>query len=198
MSLTTNSRCNASWNEDILRLELAALREEDFDLDIIGFDDQELARLLAEQDAGEGLTDEDAVPALPEIPVSATGDLWILGNHKLYVGDATNQAAVARLMAGDAADLVFTDPPYNVDYEGYTEDKLKIRGDRMTPEEFQAIPAFDLHQLPLDRKARRLIVRLPFVFLATRISKCTGRGRIRGPLPDHLGEEHVRLGLRTL
>ena len=55
---------------------------------------------------------------------------------KLLVGDATEGAEVARLMAGDTADLVFTDPPYNVDYEGYTEDRLTIQGDRMTPEQF--------------------------------------------------------------
>ena len=97
-------------------------------------------RLLAAQDAVEGLTDEDAVPELPQTPVSATGDLWILGNHKLLVGDATDRAQVARLMAGDAADLIFTDPPYNVDYEGYTDDKLKIQGDRMSDADFKQVP----------------------------------------------------------
>ena len=127
----------AGWDEETLRLELAALHEESFDLNLIGFDDQELARLLAEQDAVEGLTDEDAVPEVPEIPVSAAGDHWILGNHKLLVGDATDRAPVAKLMAGEAADLVFTDPPYNVDYEGYTDDKLKIQGDRMTDADFK-------------------------------------------------------------
>jgi DNA modification methylase len=128
---------NAGWSEEALRLELQALQEADFDLSLVGFDDEELARLLADQDTVEGLTDEDVVPALPETPVSAAGDLWILGNHKLLVGDATDRAQVARLMAGDAADLVFTDPPYNVDYEGYTDDKLKIQGDRMSDAEFK-------------------------------------------------------------
>ncbi len=93
--------------------------------------------LLAAQDAAEGLTDEDAVPELPETPVCEAGDLWILGDHKLLVGDATNGDDVARLMAGEAADLVFTDPPYNVDYEGYTEERLKIKGDRMSDAEFK-------------------------------------------------------------
>ena len=128
---------NAGWDDDLLRSELAALQEESFDISVIGFDDEELARLLAAQDATEGLTDEDAVPPLPENPVSHTGDLWILGDHKLLVGDATNQGDVAKLMAGDAADLVFTDPPYNVDYEGYTEQHLKIKGDRMSDSEFK-------------------------------------------------------------
>jgi DNA modification methylase len=128
---------NAGWSEEALRLELQALQEADFDLSLVGFDDDELARLLAAQDAVEGLTDEDAVPALPETPVSAAGDLWILGNHKLLVGDATDREQVVRLMAGEAADLIFTDPPYNVDYEGYTDDKLKIQGDRMSDGDFK-------------------------------------------------------------
>jgi 16S rRNA G966 N2-methylase RsmD len=128
---------NAGWDESLLRVEIASLQEEDFNLNVIGFEDEELAQLLAAQDAAEGLTDEDAVPELSETPISAVGDLWILGNHKLLVGDATNGADVARLMAGDAADLIFTDPPYNVDYEGYTEERLKIKGDRMSDAEFK-------------------------------------------------------------
>jgi DNA modification methylase len=128
---------NAGWDDDLLRAELAALQEEDFNVRIIGFDDEELARLLAAQDAAEGLTDEDAVPELPETPISTAEDLWILGRHRLLVGDATNQNDVSTLMAGDAADLVFTDPPYNVDYEGYTEKRLKIKGDRMSDAEFK-------------------------------------------------------------
>jgi DNA modification methylase len=128
---------NAGWDEDLLRLELAALQDEDFNLDLIGFEDEELARLLAAQDAVAGLTDEDAVPDLPQTPVSVLGDLWCLGEHKLLVSDATNRADVERLMAGIAADLVFTDPPYNVDYEGYTKDRLKIKSDRMSDAEFK-------------------------------------------------------------
>jgi DNA modification methylase len=128
---------NAGWDESLLRVELAALQEEDFNLNVIGFEDEELARLLAAQDAAEGLTDEDAVPELSETPISVAGDLWILGNHKLLVGDGTNGGDVARLMASDVADLIFTDPPYNVDYEGYTEERLKIKGDRMSDAEFR-------------------------------------------------------------
>ena len=128
---------NAGWDEQLLRSELAALQDEDFSLELIGLDDDELARLLAAQDATEGLTDEDAVPDLPENPVSAVGDLWILGSHKLLAGDATISAEVTRLMADDTADLTFTDPPYNVDYEGYTEDRLRIKGDRMSDLEFK-------------------------------------------------------------
>src|SRR5438874_6227013 len=69
---------NAGWDEEILRVELAALQEEDFDVSLIGFEDEDLARLLAAQDAAEGLTDEDAVPELPETPICVAGDLWLL------------------------------------------------------------------------------------------------------------------------
>jgi DNA modification methylase len=127
----------AEWDEELLSLELLDLKDLDFDLGLTGFEDEELARLLAAQDASDGLTDEDAVPELPETPVSAAGDMWILGNHKLLVGDTTNAADVGRLMADDTADLIFTDPPYNVDYEGYTQERLKIKGDRMSDAEFK-------------------------------------------------------------
>jgi DNA modification methylase len=127
---------NAGWSEEMLQLELQALQDADFNLSLVGFDDEELARLLAAADAIEGLTDEDAVPDVPESPISVAGDLWKLGPHALLVGDATNEADVARLMNGHGADLVFTDPPYNVDYEGYTEYRLTIQGDKMTNEQF--------------------------------------------------------------
>jgi hypothetical protein len=90
---------------------LTSLRDEDFNLGLLGFENQGLARLLANQDLAEGLTDEDAVPAVPDTPMSAAGDLWRLGSHSPLVGDATNADDVARLMSGNVADLVFTDPP---------------------------------------------------------------------------------------
>ncbi len=128
---------NAGWDDELLRAELAALQQEEFNVGLLGFEDDELARLLAAQDGTQGLTDEDAAPELPKIPISIRGDCWILGNHRLVVGDATDGADVATLMADETADLVFLDPPYNVDYEGYTEDHLKIQGDRMTDEQFK-------------------------------------------------------------
>jgi DNA modification methylase len=127
---------NAGWDEEMLRLELAALRDEDFNLDLIGFEDEELSQLLAADEASEGLADEDAIPEIPDNPITVAGDLWLLGHHKLLCGDATCSSDTDRLMAADAADLVFTDPPYNVDYEGYTEQRLTIRGDRMSSERF--------------------------------------------------------------
>ncbi len=128
---------NAWWNDEMLREQLAALEAENFDVGVIGFEDEELAQLLDAQEAADGLTDEDEIPALPETPVSRTDDLWILGDHRLVVGDATNHEHVVRLMGGESAVLVFTDPPYNVDYEGYTDDRLKIKGDRMSDADFK-------------------------------------------------------------
>src|SRR5258708_36939414 len=84
------------WDEEMLRIELAALQEEDFNVKLIGFEDDELARLLAENDAG-GLTDEDAVPDPPEDPVTRTDDLWLLGPHRVLCSDATSADAVLRV-----------------------------------------------------------------------------------------------------
>jgi DNA modification methylase len=128
---------NAGWDEDLLRAELAALQAGEFDVGLIGFDDDELARLLAAQDPQAGLTEEDVVPELLEVPISVLGDLWQLGDHRLLVGDSTRETDIAKLMTDDTADLVFTDPPYNVDYEGYTEERLKIKGDRMSEADFK-------------------------------------------------------------
>jgi ParB-like nuclease domain len=128
---------SASWGYELFAIELAALQAEDFDVTLIGFEEVELAQLLAAQDAAEGLTDEDAVPALLDTPVSRTGDIWILGDHRLLVGDTTSRDDVARMTSGDAADLAFLDPPYNVNYEGYTEQRLKIKGDRMSDADFK-------------------------------------------------------------
>jgi DNA modification methylase len=124
----------ASWDTEALALELASLKLDEFDLDLTGFNLDEIQELLAE--ATEGLTDADEAPAVPQFALTAPGDLWIMGKHRLLCGDATSIEQVERLMNGQKAGLAFTDPPYNVDYEGYTDEKLKIRGDNMTPEQF--------------------------------------------------------------
>ena len=127
----------AGWDEDLLRMELKDLQLEEFDLGVIGFSDEELAELLGDDGVvTTGLTDEDAVPEVPERHVTVAGDLWLLGDHRVLSGDATDLKAVRKLVAGEQADLVFTDPPYNVDYEGYTAEKLTIKGDKMKPAEF--------------------------------------------------------------
>jgi DNA modification methylase len=125
----------ATWDMEALAFELANLKLDEFDLDLTGFNLDEIDELLAEKT--EGLTDEDAAPPVPEFALTEPGDLWLLGNHRLLCGDSTVMGAVERLMGEQKADLVFTDPPYNVGYEGYTEAKLKIQGDQMTPEQFQ-------------------------------------------------------------
>ena len=128
---------NASWDDELLRLELAALREEQLNIDLLGFDDAELKRLLGNVDDIERLDDEDAVPELPKAPISAPGDLWVLDSHRLLCGNATISADVEHLMAGEAADLVFTDPTFGVNHEAYTHQHQRIRGDNMNPEQFQ-------------------------------------------------------------
>jgi DNA modification methylase len=122
---------NAGWDEEMLRVELASLKESDFDLDIVGFTDEEVEQLLANEPANEGLTDDDAVPDEQESIITVRGDLWLLGEHRLLCGDATDMATVERVMDGGLADMVFTDPPYNVDYIGKTAKKLKIGNDAL-------------------------------------------------------------------
>ena len=102
----------AGWSEELLAQELAWLRDENFDLDLIGFDASELERLLAIAD-GEAATDEteDEVPDPPDDPVSRPGDLWILGNHRLLCGDATVLADVERVLGGQLADMCSHDLP---------------------------------------------------------------------------------------
>lgn len=128
---------NSGWDDEMLALEIAELKDEDFDIDLLGFTDDELAG-LAEQivDEVEGLTDEDEVPELPEEPVTRLGDIWKLGRHRLMCGDSTSIDAVDRLMDGQKADMVFTDPPYgmflNTNYDSmFSNDKNhKKTGDR--------------------------------------------------------------------
>ncbi len=108
---------NAGWDDEMLKVELTELKDLDFDLSLIGFDADELANLL-EPEQVDGLTDEDDVPEAPETPVTVEGDVWILGNHRLMCGDSTSIDAVEKLMDGQKADLIFTDPPYGMSYGG--------------------------------------------------------------------------------
>jgi len=107
----------AEWDNDLLKLELSELEEEGFSLDLTGFSEDELEALLAEG-TEDGLTDEDETPEVEEEAITLEGDLWILGKHRLRCGDSTNPQHVERLMDGKKADMVFTDPPYGVNYEG--------------------------------------------------------------------------------
>jgi DNA modification methylase len=112
---------NAGWNMDMLKAEIEDLKLEDFDINLLGFEDSFLDGLL-EPEPTVGLTDEDAVPDAPEIPKTVLGDVWLLGNHRLMCGDSTSIDAVEKLMDGQKADMVFTDPPYGVDYKGINND----------------------------------------------------------------------------
>jgi len=102
----------AEWDRDLLALELGELNNEDYDLTVTGFDDDELAALLAS--GAEGLTDPDDVPDPPEEPQTVIGDVWLLGNHRLVCGDSTNADDVAKCLNGVEPHLMVTDPPYHV------------------------------------------------------------------------------------
>ena len=112
---------NSGWDESLLAAELRALRSEEFDLGLIGFDQVALDRLLADAPPDTGATpagDPDApAPEPPEVPVTRPGDLWLLGPHRLLCGDATSATDVARLLNGARPHLMITDPPYGVEYD---------------------------------------------------------------------------------
>jgi DNA modification methylase len=117
---------NAGWDEEMLRVEIEALREDEFNLDLLGFGVEEMDALLVEAEAEvTGNTDDDAVPETPETAVTVAGDVWLLGDHRLLCGDATQIDAVEKVLAGGLADMVFTDPPYNVNYGATMKDKLR-------------------------------------------------------------------------
>ena len=108
---------NSGWDSELLRIELALLQESDYDLNLVGFDDGELARLLAKQDVTGGLTDENEIPPVPETPVTRPGDLWLLGKHRILCGDSTVASSVERVLAGVKPLLMVCDPPYGVEYD---------------------------------------------------------------------------------
>lgn len=110
---------NAGWDEELLRTELAALEDMDFDLDLMGFSNEELDDLLGDlSDTAPGETEgEHDIPEVPEDPVSRPGDLWILGKHRLLCGDATLATDVERVLNGTQPLLMVTDPPYGVKYD---------------------------------------------------------------------------------
>ena len=117
---------NAGWDDAMLRIELESLQLEGFDIDLTGFDADALAELLAgDEPNNDGQTDEDAVPEVGETPISRSGDIWIMGSHRLLCGDSTVAESYDRLMQGEVADMVFTDPPYNVNYANSAKDKMR-------------------------------------------------------------------------
>jgi DNA modification methylase len=109
----------AEWDEGLLALELGDLQELDFNLALTGFEPGEVQDFLSSLDAQPlALTDEDALPPVPPQPLSQIGDVWLMGPHRVVCGDATQSQAMQLLMRGEKAGLVFTDPPYNINYDG--------------------------------------------------------------------------------
>lgn len=108
---------NAGWDNNFLALELQDLKDQNFDLTLLGFDDKELDALLAPEIV-EGLTDEDEVPEPPKEPKTKLGDIYLLGNHRLMCGDSTSVTDVEKLVAGTTIDLCYTDPPYGINEKG--------------------------------------------------------------------------------
>jgi DNA modification methylase len=106
----------ATWDYDLLPIELAGLKEANYDLALLGFDADELAKLL-DPTLKDGLTDPDEVPDPPDAATTQPGDLWVLGDHRLLCGDSSKPADVDRLLGGAVIHLVNTDPPYNVKVE---------------------------------------------------------------------------------
>jgi DNA modification methylase len=111
----------AEWDNDLLKIELQDLVAEGFDLSLTGFNMDEIGNLLAEPT--QGLTDEDAVPEVPAVPITVEGDVWLLGRHRLMCGDSTSIDAVAKLMAGQKPNTMVTDPPYGVKLDQSWRDK---------------------------------------------------------------------------
>lgn len=128
---------NAGWDEELLRLEIQELKDLEFDISLTGFSPEEIDFLMIEGDDidKEGLTDDNDVPQIPTSHiVSVVDDIWILGDHRVMCGDSTSIASVETLCAGVPVDCCWTDPPYNVNYEGSAG---KIANDNMKDGEFR-------------------------------------------------------------
>lgn len=123
---------DAGWDEELLKIEIEALQAEAFDIGLTGFDEKEIADLFA---SGDDVKDDDFdVNAELEKPTfTKAGDVWVLGNHRLVCGDSTKPETYELLMEGKKANLVVTDPPYNVNYEGSAG---KIKNDNMANDKF--------------------------------------------------------------
>ena len=126
---------DAGWDEELLRLEIESLEGMDFDVSLTGFDDQEIADLFADgESTGAEDDDFDLSDALEKAAFVERGDVWQVGRHRLMCGDATSPEDVATLMDGKKANLIITDPPYNVAFE--SSDGLSIKNDKMENDKF--------------------------------------------------------------
>lgn len=125
---------NADWDNELLAIELTELKSAGYDLGLTGFSDEEISALNPEKI--EGLTDEDQVPEPPPEPITKPGDIWVMGKHRLMCGDSTSIDAVDALMDGNQVDMVFTDPPYNVAFNGRSGKHGVIANDNLAEDEF--------------------------------------------------------------
>jgi len=134
---------NAGWDNEMLAVEFDDLKEAGFDIDLTGFTGDELDALFPTPQ-NEGLTDEDAVPEVPNVPITVEGDVWILGNHRLMCGDSTSIDAVDKLLENRTANMLFTDPPYLMDFTGgihadgsksFNSKHGQIKNDKMSKED---------------------------------------------------------------
>ena len=123
----------SEWDSELLKMEIKELEAKDFKLDLLGFNEDQLNDMLFEEK--QGLTDEDEVPEAPQEPISKLGDIWILGKHRVMCGDSTFIDNIDLVTKKEKIDMVFTDPPYNIDYQGI-KDKRKIKNDKMDDESF--------------------------------------------------------------
>jgi DNA modification methylase len=124
----------AEWDIELLKTELKDLQLKDFDLDLTAFNEDEINNFLF--DEKEGLTDEDAVPETPEEPITKLGDIWKLGNHRLMCGDSTILNDIDKLTQKQKPDMIFTDPPYNVAFNGRSGKFDVIKNDNLEESEF--------------------------------------------------------------
>ncbi len=115
----------AGWDDAMLRVELDALRDDDFDLALTGFDADALAHLFEGKEGDVGQTGDDEVPEAQPTVISRPGDVWLLGGHRVLCGDATDASSYEVLLQGKRADMTVTDPPYNVNYANSAKDKMR-------------------------------------------------------------------------
>ncbi|HBY67619.1 MAG TPA: hypothetical protein DEG69_07635, partial [Flavobacteriaceae bacterium] len=127
------------WDEELLSLEIKELADYDIDIDLTGFNDNEVNKLLNQYaESQQGKIGDDDIPDEIETR-SQVGDLWLLGNHRVICGDSTNEENIKKLFDGQKADMMFTDPPYNVDYGGTDHPSWKrrsIQNDNMSDAQF--------------------------------------------------------------
>ena len=124
----------SEWDNELLKMEIKELEAKDFKLDLLGFNDEQLNDILFEEK--QGLTDEDEVPEAPEEPISKLGDIWKLGNHRVMCGDSTIIDEIDKLTEKQKPDMIFTDPPYNVAFNGRSGKFDVIKNDNLEESEF--------------------------------------------------------------